>query len=122
MSPLIYIKIFNDILDNFFGFLEKNYSSQSGNLTLAKGSIYVIRGSNPRLLVEQFALNVGVYHKQIFECNEEFFLNDKSVGSEFNFTDVLQLKSVWLESSELQKANIWYYLQKLIKASQKCVI
>jgi hypothetical protein len=123
MNALVYIKIFNDILDKFFNYLEDTYPDQISDLILTKSTINMIRMSNPRLIVEQFVNTVGPYSKEIFACNENFFLrfnNINGIEESSNFTTALKLREIWLESDDIKKATIFYYFQKMLKSSDKC--
>jgi hypothetical protein len=129
MSKIVQIKIFNDILDQFFDFLENNFPLFKSDLLLTRSTAEFIRKSNPRLVVEQFMGIVGPYRKYIFDCNEHFFLNFES---NFQNTDLttdnimsgLKIKKMWLSEqiSDRQKAYIWLYFQKLLKAGENVIV
>lgn len=121
MNALVHIKIFNDLLDKFFNYLEDTYPDHISDLILAKSTIDMIRMNNPRLVVEQFINTIGPYSKEIFACNENYFLRFTPQGiDESNFTTAIKLKDIWLESDDKKKAMIFYYFQKLLKSSEKC--
>ena len=69
MNKIVQIKIFNDILDQFFEFLETNFPFFKSDIMLTRSTAEFIRRSNPRLVVEQFMSLVGPYNQQIFECD-----------------------------------------------------
>jgi hypothetical protein len=128
MNKIVQIKIFNDILDQFFDYLEINFPDFRSDLILTRSTAEFIRRSNPRLVVEQFMSTVIPYQKEIFECNEKFFLNfEKNLSSSDltseNILVGLKIKTMWLSSdtSETKKAYIWLYFQKLLKAGEKVI-
>ena len=81
-----------------------------------------MRKSNPRLVVEQFMNSAVHYKREIFDCNEDFFLNIENFGlSGENVVFGKKIRSIW-RSSEItneQKAYIWLYFQKLFKAGER---
>lgn len=126
MNKIVQIKIFNDILDQFFDYLEQTFPDFRSDLILTRSTAEFIRKSNPRLVVEQFMTSVIPYQKEIFSCNENFFLNFESNLSSSELTSEnllvgLKIKTLWLSSdtSEQKKAWIWLYFQKLLKAGEK---
>ena len=123
MNRIVQIKVFNDILDQFLSFLENNFPLFKSDIMLAKSTTEFIRNSNPRLVVEQFMAIVNPYTRQIFNCNEEFFLDfekNLSVTSE-NLLSGVKIRKMWIsdEITDTHKAYIWMYFQKLIKAGEK---
>lgn len=129
MSKIVQIKIFNDILNQFLDYLEANFVFFKSEITLARSAIEFIRKNNPRLVVEQFMKNVSPYRKQIFDCDEEFFLNFepnlKTVGlGKDNIMFGMKIRNIWLsnDTTDRQKAYIWLYFQKLLKAGEKVVL
>jgi hypothetical protein len=128
MNKIVQIKIFNDILDQLFDFLESNFPFFKSDLVLTRSTIDFIRKSNPRLVVEQFMTYVDAYKKQIFDCNEDFFMNFESNLSPNDLTSEnilvgMKIKNMWQspDTSDKQKAYIWLYFQKLIKAGERVI-
>lgn len=128
MNKIIQIKIFNDILDQFFEYLENNFPYFKSDIILTKSTTVFIRNSNPRLVVEQFMNLVSPYQQQIFDCNEDFFLDfeknlNKSDLTGDNLLAGMKIKNMWLseEITDHQKAYIWLYFQKLLKAGEKVI-
>lgn len=126
MNKIVQIKIFNDILDQLFDYLEVNFPMFRSDVILNKSTVQFIRNSNPRLVVEQFMTYVGPYQQHIFECNEEFFINFENnlQSDDLSRDNVLygmKIRNIWLstETTDTQKAYIWLYFQKLIKAGEK---
>lgn len=125
MNKIFQIKIFNDIVDQLLSYLEMNFVDFRSDIILAKSTIQFVRKSNPRMVVEQFMKSFGPYKKQIFECDEDFFLdfennmNDKV--SQANQLLGTKIRSIWMlpDTSQTQKAHIWMYFQKLIRAGDK---
>ena len=129
MNKIVQIKIFNDILDQFFDFLENNFPYFKSDIILTRSTTEFIRNSNPRLVVEQFMDMVIPYKKQIFDCNEDFFLNFETNISNQQLTHEnllagMKIKNMWLspDTATQQKAYIWMYFQKLIRAGEKVIV
>lgn len=126
MSKIVQIKIFNDILEQFLEYLESNFFVFKSDIILIKSTIDFIRRSNPRLVIEQFMSYVGPYEDFIFNCDEEFFLNFDVNLKQIGLTpdDILfgnKIRNIWLSSdiTDKQKAHIWLYFQKLLRAGKK---
>jgi hypothetical protein len=127
MSLIIHIKVFNDILDQFFNYLENEFPEFQSDIILTRTGVEFIRASNPRLVVEQFVTMVEPYKQQIYNCDEDFFLNFTFVPGEITDENSLlcvKVKKIWMSESttDTQKAHIWFYFQKLIKAGDKIKI
>lgn len=129
MSKIVQIKIFNDILDQFFDYLETNFVYFKSDLILSKTAVEFIRKSNPRLVVEQYMSYVEQYKKYIFNCDEDFFLNFDNINlTKIGFTQddlvlITKVRNIWVSSNitDTHKAHIWLYLQKLTKAGEKVI-
>jgi len=127
MNKIVHIKIFNDLLDQLFDFLESNFPLFKSDLTLTRSTTEFIRKSNPRLVVEQFMSYVLPYEKQIFDCNEKFFLDFEKNVSEVTGENIMfgmKIKNMWVSSSttEHQKAYIWLYFQRLLRAGKNVLV
>ena len=127
MNKIVHIKIFNDILDQFFDYLDDNFLELKSDLVLVRTTTEFVRKSNPRLVVEQFMTNVLPYKKKIFDCDEDFFLNYESIlsknGNQSNIMHAMKLKNLWLSDiTQHQKAYIWLHFQRLLKAGEKALI
>ena len=127
MSKIVQIKIFNDILDQFLDYLDDNFKFFKSDLILIRNTMEFIRRSNPRLVVEQYMSYVGPYKKYIFNCEEDFFINFdtnlKQIGlTSDNIIFGSKIRNIWLSDSitKTQKAYIWLYFQKLLKAGLNC--
>lgn len=126
MSKIVQIKIFNDILDQFLDYLESNFIIFRSDLILTRSTVDFIRRSNPRLVVEQYMNFVAPYETYVFECDEEFFLNFDINLKQIGLTsdDILfgnKIRNIWLsgDTTDNQKAHIWLYFQKLLRAGKK---
>lgn len=126
MSKIVQIKIFNDILDQFLDYLESHFLIFKSDIILTRSTIDFIRRSNPRLVVEQYMSYVSPYEKYIFECDEQFFLNFDTNLKQIGLTsdDILfgnKIRNIWLSSdtTDNQKAYIWLYFQKLLRAGKR---
>lgn len=129
MNKIVQIKIFNDILDQFFDYLEKTFPLFRSDVMLNRSTVQFIRNSNPRLVVEQFMSYVSPYRKHIFECNEDFFLNFENNLSQGDLTrdNILfgmKMKNMWVshETTDERKAFIWLYFKKLLQAGEKVLM
>jgi hypothetical protein len=127
MNRILQIKNFNGLLEQFFDFLENTFPDYRSDIILTRSTADFIRKSNPRLVVEQFMENVGPYKKYIFDCNEDFFINFEmsTLGlSKENFLFGMKLKQMWISSNitDMDKAKVFYYFQKLLKAGELCSI
>lgn len=128
MNKIVQIKIFNDILDQFFDYLEEHFVYFKSDVILSRSTAEFIRKSNPRLVVEQFMGHVGPYEREIFSCDEIFFLNfEKNLSHNLTNENLIfgsKIKSMWVspDITDTQKAHIWLYFQKLIKAGSKVVM
>lgn len=124
MSLIIHIKVFNDILDQFFNYLETQFEEFKSDIILTRTGVEFIRKNNPRLVVEQFVTMIEPFREYIFNCDEDFFLNfqllDDSISNE-NSLLCMKVKKIWVSDNitDTQKAHIWLYFQKLIKAGDK---
>lgn len=127
MSKIIQINIFNNILDQFFEYMENEFPYFKSDLILTKSIIYTIRKSNPRLVVEQFLDYILPFEQQIKNCDEDFFLNFENNISlnKDNMMYGLKLKSIWLSNQDQNpekilrgKAIIFHFFGKLIKISK----
>lgn len=123
MSIIVHIKVFNEILDQFFEFLETEFDDFRSDIILTRTGIDFIRHNNPRLVVEQFMTMIQPYKSKVFECDEDFFLNFKLLPGVSSEQSMLctKVKKIWVSDSinNNQKAYIWLYFQKLIKAGEK---
>lgn len=125
MNTINNIKIFNQILDQFFNFLENSFPYVRSDIILTRSTVEFIRRGNPRLVVEQFKEYISPYSSKIFDCDEDFFLNfesniDETIVQNY-FLYGLKFKNVWLDpnTTQLQKAQVFLYFQKLLTISNK---
>ena len=128
MSKIVQIKIFNDILDQLLGFLESNFPLFKSDLILTRSTVDFVRKSNPRLVVERFMHLIMPFQKEIFDCNEDFFLDLENLSKSSseaaeNILIGMRIKNMWQASSttDPQKAMIWFFFHKLIKAGEKVI-
>lgn len=128
MSKIVQIKIFNDILDQFFDYLETNFVIFKSDIILTRSTVDFMRRSNPRLVVEGYMSYISPYEKYIFECDEQFFLNFDVNLQKIGLTsdNILfgnKIRNIWLSSdtNDTQKAYIWLYFQKLLRAGKRVI-
>lgn len=126
MSKIVQIKIFNDLVDQFLDYLEVTFPFFRSDVILTRSTVEFVRRSNPRLVVEQFMSYVGPYENYIFNCDEDFFINFdinlKQIGlTADNILFGSKIRNIWLSSdiTDKQKAYIWMYFQKLLRAGNK---
>jgi len=130
MNKIVQIKIFNDIMDQFLDYLETSFPFFRSDVILTRSAVQFIRRSNPRLVVEQFVTNVMPYKNQVFDCNENFFLNfeknlvSKDLNNQISRENIMvgmKIKNMWISSdiTKIQKAHIWLYFQKLLRIGEK---
>lgn len=126
MSKIVQIKIFNDIVDQFMDYLETHFPFFRSDIILTRSTVEFVRRSNPRLVVEQFMSYVGPYENYIFNCDEDFFLdfdtNLKQIGlTADNILFGSKIRNIWMSNdiTDKQKAHIWMYFQKLLRAGSK---
>lgn len=131
MNKIVQIKVFNDVMDQFFEYMETEFPYFRSDIVLTKSSINLLRRSNPRLVVEQFVQYISPYTTQIIGCDEDFFLNfEQNMGlNKDNILYGLKLKSIWMdninENSDKilrQKATIFHYFQKLLRCASKIIL
>lgn len=120
------VKIFHELLDQLFDFIEANFADFRSDIALSKASVNFLKKSNPRLVVEQFMLYVLPYSEYINSCDENFFLNfDKNINdvSSDSLLTGMKIKQVWLSNkiTNDHKAYLWYYFQQLLKTGHKVV-
>lgn len=123
MSAIVYIKAFNDLLDQFFDYLSNTFPDHRSDIMLTRTCTDFIRNANPRTSVEQFIQFVGPYQKQIENCNQDFFLNFEQ-NMALNQNEILfglKLKMIWQsdDMDDYKKARIWLFFQKLLSSAKK---
>jgi hypothetical protein len=126
MSKIVQIKIFNDILDQFLDYLENNFTFFKSDIIFIKSTVEFIRKSNPRLVVEQYMDYVGPYKEHVFNCDENFFLNINLQETGINIENQIfgnKIRNIWLSNDivDKQKAHIWLFFHKLLKAGLQCI-
>jgi len=123
MSQLINIKLFNNLIDQFLDFLESEFKDFKSDIILAKNTISILRTSNPRIFINMFMSSIERYKKYIIDCDEDFFLKfeeNLDIDQE-NILIGCKIREIWKSSdtTDLQKAKIWNFLNKLIKIGEK---
>ncbi len=127
MSKIIQITTFNNILNNFFDYLEEEFENSRSDIILTRSICNTIRTGNPRLVVEQFLQHVLPYENQIISCDEDFFLNfENNMNLDNNNILVgLKLKDILLSNTDQdpeailrRKATIFHFFIKLLKIAK----
>lgn len=125
-TNILYIKAFNDLLDQFYEFLSSKFPQISPDILIAKTFTEFVRKGNPREVIRQFIEHITPYTDQIMDCNESFFLDYKNnlKGTNEILMYAPRLKQVWEsdKTTDLDKAQIWLYFHKLIKLGNKVKI
>lgn len=133
MTQIIHINTFNNVLDEFINYIDLRFDHLKYDIFLTKNALSLLRIGNPKLVIEQFLEYALPYESQIFDCNEEFFLNlsSEDIQTEFNSFGLSflnnnlfasKLRKIWLspDMSEIDKAKVFYYFQKLIIIGKNC--
>ena len=116
-----FLSAFTKQSENFMNELHELYPKDK-DIALAKNSIYLLKKTNPKKIFTIFKENIYPYKEQIFNKNENFFLDynytsDYGVSNSFN--TIMNLKKYWKLMSNTTKNSIWLYLQVLLKLSDK---
>ena len=80
MNKIIQIKVFNDVLDQFFEYIEYEFKYFRSDIILTKSSIDLIRKSNPRLVVEQFLKYISKLSFDIYSPPTNSFFNSSWIS------------------------------------------
>ena len=118
------MKTFNNVLDDFFEYLETNFPDFSSDLILSRMGVQMVRAANPRLVIEQFMTMIAPLKQKILDCDEDFFLNFQMSANETSNENLLlcsKVKKIWMSDgiSREQKAKIFLEFHKLIKSGTK---
>lgn len=124
MTNLSIIIAFNNLLDKFLEYIENNFTELSSEMKLTRTAIEFVKKSNPCVIMKKFMEGIKPYKSEILACNELFFLEHMSGlktaldTNEIVFTD--KLRDIWINGniSEIQKANIFLFLIKMIKLDE----
>ena len=123
MSNFVYVKAFNDLLDQFYEFLSTKFPSISPDILIAKTFTDFLKMGNPKEVSHQFLKHIGPYTEKIMECNESFFLDYQTniCGSDEIMIYGPKLREVWeaTTTTDMDKAQIWVFFHKLIKLGSK---
>lgn len=121
-----YLNAFVNLLVNFLEDLSLTFPELT-DIRVSKNSIEMLRSINPRKILDGFMFYVAPYYKEIFNRNEDFFINIENIQKDNHFQDLpdadqkqnitkmLQLKGLWTQLSENSKTKIWKYFQALLK-------
>ena len=117
-----YLKAFTTQLDKFFNELCEMFPEDK-NIAMAKDTLFFVKKTNPRKLLEFFKYYFYQYETKILQKDESFFLernydNDLSDYVK-SLNAVTNLKQYWKNLSEQTKNSIWLYLIVLLKLSKK---
>ena len=123
MSNIVYIKAFNDLLDQFYEHLSTKFPQISPDILIAKTFTNFLRTGNPKEVVKQFMDHTSPYADKINDCDEAFFLDYQNNIKNTNeiLTYAPKLKQIWEaeSTSEMDKAQIWLFFHKLLKLGEK---
>lgn len=122
MSSVRKLHVFTQTLDKFFIYLKENFTQLEGDIVKIENIVYLLKTSNPQIMIDQYLEYVGVHTKYVDECNENFFINMSEDNFTITFTLELfkKIKGIWVKDSitEKQKATIWFYIKSLLKICQ----
>jgi hypothetical protein len=121
---ILYIKAFNDLLDQFYEYLSDKIDDIASDILIAKTFTDFLRRGDPKQVPKQFMKHITPYIDKILECNESFFLDYQSniKGTDEIMIYGPKLKNVWESNklTEIQKAEIWMFFHKLINLGNRC--
>lgn len=123
MSSVKKLHMFTMTLDKFFIYLKDNFKDLEKDVLVIENVVYLLKTSNPQIIIDQFSEYVGQYSKYIHECNDNFFYNmsEDNFTTSFTLQLFLKIKQLWVAESmtEKQKAIIWFYIKNLLKICQE---
>lgn len=105
------LKQFSNLMKGFLdyvGSICKNDKKIKGTCTNINTLLYV----NPRLVMTEYQKNITPYKKELFEKNEDFFIN-LNINSPELSTIIYSIKSKWGSLQEKEKEKIFSYILKL---------
>lgn len=103
------VTAFTDMLGQFLLELHKTFPEEK---TLKKyiNAFEMMKGTNPRLIVNGFMESVNPHATKISARDESFFTTDAET---IDFLKEVNIKKNWQNASENTKGAIWQYLQTL---------
>jgi hypothetical protein len=114
------IRVFVNTLDKFLEYLGDNFEIIQKDVSMIKSVTDLLKTTNPQLMMTQFHQYVSVYSDEIHECNDAFLDNlSKDQFDSTTFDIFVKVKEIWGKSdtTDKQKATIWFFLKTLLKAS-----
>ena len=98
---------------------------KDSDILMGKNSLYLIKKTNPRKLLNLFREHVLPYETFIIDKDEKFFLNNTykdQLQGQYNdsLQTILNLKKYWSSMSDNTKKNIWLYFNILVKLCKMC--
>ena len=73
MSSVRKLHMFTMTLDKFFVYLKDNFKDLENDVLVIENIVYLLKTSNPQIMIDQYSEYVGQYSKYIDECNDNFF-------------------------------------------------
>ena len=118
-----YLKSFLKVLEKFINELSDMYP-EDNHFDLAKNTLYLLKKTNPRKVLEFFYTYLVVpYEQKIIERDETFFFNKSYDGevSEYvkSLNVITNLKRYWSSMTDKTKETIWLYMNLMVKLSKK---
>ena len=122
------LKIFNNQLYNLAKVLVNRFPTNK-DLKLGLTGIETLKQCNPKKNIEMFTIYGYKYRTNILSEDEDFFLNEDLISSNFDSNQVDQdsfdlmktLKENWNLLENNEKKNIWKYLKVLVKLNEKYI-
>ena len=125
-NKIVQTNIFNTILNEFLDFLyyEKTFDMFTSDINLIKSGIEIIRFGNERMIVEELMSYTKLYKDQILNCDEDFFINyEKNLVEVTDDLLFKKVRDIWVSKNitDILKAKIWWYIQRLYKVGEKII-
>lgn len=126
MDKKVFYDVFNDRAEEFFKDLITSFPNISQFKTF-HAALKMMRNldvKKPQQVFNNYV--VSKYRNNIMTKDETFFLTNKLDVSESSHEEawedfIEQLRSIWKELDESNKATIWKYFQVLICLNDKCL-
>lgn len=126
MSSANLLNAFVNLLCNFLDDLSMTFPELT-DVRVFKNSVDMLKGYNPRKIMDSFMYYVAPYYIEIFNKNEDFFVNIENIQKDDHFLELdeseqqqnvvkmVQLKDMWTDLSDSNKDKIWKYFKALLK-------
>ena len=114
---MAYVKAFNTQIVKFIKELGVLHPENS-DLKNLKNTIFLTTRATPKTVMQVYRAHIyNPYNKYISTQDDKFFLDMDLSGTALN--DLDYIKTIWKDTSESNKENIWKYLLVLNKLTEK---